>query len=153
MLYGLMRATLIFFDVFWEEMNFTERKALVEEFLRKDPTDYKRICLYIADDLYKNATHAKELYGLPCDIPMCLVHRPPGNSGGIGHAFNAVLLGNNKSDIEQWGWINRKDNVALFDKNATKPFKDDEIRFLWGNGSWIIPDERYGLKIIVLDLI
>ena len=123
-------------------MNFTERKALVEEFLRKDPTDYKRICLYIADDLYKNATHAKELYGLPCDIPMCLVHRP---AIGIGHIYNAVLLGNNKSDIEQWGWINREDYVALFDKNATKPFKDDEIDYLWGNGSWIIQDERYRL--------
>ena len=76
-----------------------------------------------------------------CDIPMCLVHRP----AIIGHIYNAVLLGNNKSDIEQWGWINRKDNVALFDKNATKPFKDDEIRFLWGNGSWVIQDERYRL--------
>ena len=128
----------------WEKMNFSERKALVEEFLRVDPTPYAEInhCLYIADRLYQNATHAKELYGLPCDIPMCLVHRP---AIGIGHIYNAVLLGNNKSDIEQWGWINREDYVALFDKNATKPFKDDEIDYLWGNGSWIIQDERYRL--------
>jgi len=100
----------------WEEMNFTERKALVEEFLRLDPTPYAEInhCLYIADRLYQNATHAKELYGLPCNIPMCLVHRPSGSSGGIGHIYNAVLLGNNKSDIEQWGSIDGMDYIDIF---------------------------------------
>jgi len=96
----------------WEEMNFSERKALVEELLRVDPTPYAEInhCLYIADRLYKNATHAKELYGLPCDIPMCLDYRP---DFGLGHINNAVLLGTNKSDIEQWGFINMEDNLII----------------------------------------
>ena len=105
----------------WEEMNFTERKALVEEFLRLDPTPYAEInhCLYIADRLYQNATHAKELYGLPCDIPMCLQHEP----GGVGHICNAVLLGTNKSNLEHWGRINGMDYVGIFDKNHTIPIE------------------------------
>ena len=122
--------------------NFSERKALVEEFLRMDPTDYKRPCLYIADDLYKNATHAKELYGLPCNIPMCLDHRP---YYANGHIHNAVLLGNNKSNIEHWGFINKKDRIGIFDKNVTLLSKLDRTDFIWETGFWVIPNEKYRL--------
>ena len=124
-------------------MNFTERKALVEEFLRVDPTDYKRICLYIADDLHKNATHAKELYGLPCDIPMCLDHVP---ATGFGHICNAVLLGDNKSEIEHWGFINEMDRIGIFDKNVTLLSKLDRTDFIWETGEWVTPDELYKLS-------
>ncbi|MHC1611312.1 MAG: hypothetical protein ACXQTW_06945 [Candidatus Methanospirareceae archaeon] len=128
----------------WEEMNFSERKALVEEFLRVDPTPYAEInhCLYIADRLYKNATHAKELYGLPCNIPMCLDHRP---YYGNGHIHNAVLLGNNKSNIEHWGFINKKDRIGIFDKNVTLLSKLDRTDFIWETGFWVIPNEKYRL--------
>jgi len=51
----------------WEEMNFTERKALVEEFLRVDPTKYEAAgtCGWVAYRGYYNATHAKELRSCP----------------------------------------------------------------------------------------
>ena len=128
----------------WDEMDFGERKGLVEEFLDRDPTDYDEIhqCIYIADALHKNATNAKELYGLPCDIPMCLDHMP---DYALGHLCNAVLLGDNKSEIEHWGTINGKDKVVIFDKNFTFPFEADRIDRIWKNGTWIIPDERYRL--------
>ena len=129
----------------WEEMNFSERKALVEEFLRVDPTPYAEInhCLYIADRLYQNATHAKELYGLPCNIPMCLNYEP---ATGIGHICNAVLLGNNKSDIEHWGIINMEDDIGIFDKNVTLPFAADRKDRIWETGEWVTLDELYKLS-------
>jgi len=124
----------------WETMTFAERKALVEEFLRVDPTPYSEInqCLLIADRLYQNATRAKELYGLPDNIPMQLDLRP-------FHIMNAVLLGDNKSNIEHWGWINEEDYVAIFDKNITIPIESSETDYIWKNGEWIIPNELYRL--------
>ncbi len=79
-------------------MDFDERKALTEQFLAVDPTDYDKInqCLYIADALYQMPPMQKELYGLEDDIPMYLQHEP---GDGFGHICNAVLLGNNESDL------------------------------------------------------
>ena len=96
--------------------------------------------MYIADRLYKNATHAKELYGLPCDIPMCLDHHPRNE-----HIMNAVLLGDNKSDIGNWGFINKKDYLYVFDKNHTKSHKAERLDYIWKNGAWIVLDEEYRL--------
>jgi len=108
-----------------------------------DPTPYAEInhCLYIADRLYQNATHAKELYGLPCDIPMCLDYKI-----GHEHIDNAVLLGQNKSDIEHWGFINMRDSIGIFDKNVTVPFAADRNDRIWETGEWITPDELYKLS-------
>jgi len=125
-------------------MNFTERKALVEEFLRKDPTSETH-CLYYADALYQNATHAKELYRLEDNIPMCLNHNP---EYANGHISNAVLLGTNKSNIEHWGFINGVDvgdYIDIFDKNITFPVAVDRLDYIWKNGEWIVPDEKYML--------
>ena len=119
----------------WEEMNFDERYNLTMDFLMEDST-YINHCLYYATELYENAISAKELYELPCDIPMNFVMIP-------GHMFNAVLLGNNKSNIENWGWINRRDSIAIFERNATIPFEDNTTDYIWGNGTWIIPDQIY----------
>ncbi len=128
----------------WEEMNFTERKDLVELFLEKDPTPYSEIgqCLYIADALYQNATNAKELYGLEDNIPMGLDHNP---EYANGHISNAVFLGNNKSDIQHWGFINGEDYISIFNKNITFPIELDRLDYIWANGIWITPDELYRL--------
>ena len=126
----------------WAEMDFNERKALTEQFLAVDPTPYAEInhCLYIADRLYQNATNAKELYGLEDDIPMCLDHFIDEI-----HIANAVLLGNNESDICQWGFIGGGDKITFFDKNVTLPFTADRKDRIWENGRWITPDELYRL--------
>lgn len=127
----------------WAEMDFGERKALVEEFLERDPTDYDAIhqCIYIADALHKNATNAKALYGLEDDIPMCLNHCIENE-----HVMNAVLLGVNKSNIEHFGFISGKDHLYIIDKNVTLPFEADRTDRIWKNGSWIVPDELYRLE-------
>ncbi len=127
----------------WEEMNFTERKGLVELFLDKDPTPYSEInqCLYIADDLYQNATNAKALYELEDDIPMCLDHHPQNE-----HIDNAVLLGTNKSNIEHWGFINGRDRIGIFDKNVTLLSKLNRTDYIWETGFWVTPDELYKLS-------
>jgi len=124
----------------WAEMDFAERKALTEQFLAVDPTDYAEInqCLYIADALYQNATHAKELYGLEDDIPMELDY------GGM-HICNVVLLKTNKSDIEHWGFINMEDDIRFFDKNHTIPVELNDSNHIFRNGTWITPDELYRL--------
>ncbi len=95
----------------WEKMNFTERRALVEEFLKKDPTP-KVVGKsgQQAHYLRVNGTMAKELYGLPCDIPLCWVY-----SGGVvkGHGMNGVLLGTNKSNIDDWGFIKQVSDTQV----------------------------------------
>ncbi len=129
----------------WAEMDFGERKGLVEEFLEKDPTPYSEInqCLYIADALYQNATNAKELYGLEDDIPLEF-NKPEDQI----HILNAVLLENNRSNIQHWGFINGVDGdegFYIFDKNITCPFENDRNDRIWKTGKWVTPDELYRL--------
>ena len=122
-------------------MNFTERKALVEEFLRKDPTP-KVVGKsgQQAHYLRVNGTMAKELYGLPCDIPLCWVY-----SGGAvrGHGMNAVLLGTNKSNIDDWGFITNVEQEYISTNYTQQPIiiSFDSILNIWKN-STIYPEEN-----------
>jgi len=124
----------------WEDMNFTERKALVEEFLRVDPTKYEaaNTCGWIEYRGYYNMTHAKELYGLEDNIPACL-DRNIHAGAPTGHMNIAILIGNNKSNPADWyvvdvggdgmGPIYNPD--LIFPKDAN--FTDN----IWGKAEWL----------------
>ena len=125
----------------WEEMNFTERKALVEEFLRVDPTKYEAAgtCGWVAYRGYYNATHAKELYGLEDNIPVCLeVSIEAGSS--VGHMKNGILMGNNKSNASQWYIFDAADDntiYPIFNPDAIAPIDVNFTRNFWGKGEWL----------------
>ena len=132
----------------WEKMNFSERKALVEEFLRVDPTP-KVVGKsgQQAHYLRVNGTMAKELYDLPCDIPLCWVY-----SGGAvrGHGMNSVLLGTNKSNIDDWGFITNVEQEYVstnFTDETPPPVKTEYIFNIWKN-STIYPEDN---KLIAED--
>ncbi len=120
----------------WEEMNFTERKGLVEDFLEKDPTEYEDAgtCGWVAYRGYHNATNAKELYGLVDNIPMCLVDSIIEGSPS-GHMTNAVLIKNNKTNISDWMFMDVGDD--MINKNPSEMSLNNSIYNIWGKGEWL----------------
>ncbi len=125
----------------WEEMNFTERKGLVELFLEKDPTEVEaaNTCGWIAYRGYHNATNAKELYGLEDDIPACLDYIIEAGAPD-GHMNNGILMGNNKSNVSQWYGFDAADDTTIYpvyNPDLIFPKDANFTRNFWGKGEWL----------------
>ena len=129
-------------DKTWENMSYWERYDFTKAFLRKDPTDkYVYGCVDVASAIYANATNEtlmKEIYGFPDTIPMCL-------DGGDYHLMNCVLLGDNVSNIYDWGFINMEDKIRLFG-NVTVPVEIVEHDYIYESGRWIEKGSLYELS-------
>ncbi len=121
----------------WEEMNFTERKGLVELFLDKDPTEYEDAgtCGWVAYRGYHNATNAKELYGLEDDIPMCLVNSII-EGAPFGHMTNAVLIKNNKTNFDDWAFVRAASDEINLNPSQQAQMNNSIIN-IWGKGEWL----------------
>ena len=121
----------------WEKMNFSERKALVEEFLRVDPTKYEapNTCGWVEYRGYYNMTHAKELYGLEDNIPACLMVSII-KGAPLSHGINAVLIKNNKTNFDDWALVRvASDEIDLNPSQQAQ--MNNSIINIWGKAEWL----------------
>jgi len=115
------------------------------------PTPYFYVCIDFATDAYwianKNFLNAKNVYG----NNVVLIGFPVAVAWYKGHAYNAILVGDNVSDLNDW---------VIFEPQVGKVFTWDEIRSnetlqqhyddkLDALFEWYEDDKEYTLEIFV----